>query len=172
MMQDDFSSAMCKLNNLAIEININCQGWPKEKKLHDLVENAVRSASVSAEIAYPEQAQLSLLFSDNREIQRLNNQFRGKNVPTNVLSFPQLEIKPGQSAGEILGDIAFALETIRAEAALENKSFDNHLTHLIVHGFLHLFGYDHMEENDAEIMEAHEISALAKLGIENPYLEQ
>jgi probable rRNA maturation factor len=171
-MQNSGQSINLKLNDLSIEMNINYEGWPDEQNLRDIVTIAVNSVSAAADLAYPDGARLSLLFTDNEHVQRLNSQFRDKDTPTNVLSFPYADIDPGQSANEMLGDIAFAFETISEEAALENKAFDNHLSHLVIHGFLHLFGYDHINNGEANIMEAHEISALATLGIENPYLEQ
>jgi probable rRNA maturation factor len=99
----------------------------------------------------------------------LNAQWRGKDKPTNVLSFPGSSVEPGRPAGPVLGDIVLAGETIRREAELEGKLFEHHLTHLIIHGFLHLFGYDHASDDDARVMEALERKALDTLGIGDPY---
>lgn len=108
---------------------------------------------------------VSLLLGDDAAIAELNKEFRNKNGPTNVLSFPPAEgAEPG-----FLGDIALAAETIVEEANFQGKSFDNHSAHLVVHGFLHLLGYDHMNEADAEAMEARERAILAAIGIEDPY---
>ncbi|MCP4185822.1 MAG: rRNA maturation RNase YbeY [Hyphomicrobiales bacterium] len=131
----------------------------------------VAAAIVSAQLRLPPISQLSLLFDGDEAIRSLNQRFRGLDNATNVLSFPGSNLSPGDEAENVLGDIAFALQTIRNEADLEGKSFDHHLSHLMIHGFLHLFGYDHLRNEEAELMEQLEIKALANLGIENPYLE-
>ncbi|MCB1428795.1 MAG: rRNA maturation RNase YbeY, partial [Nitratireductor sp.] len=79
------------------------------------------------------------------------------------------DIRPGDAAGAMLGDIVLALETVRREASLEDKQFDHHLRHLVIHGLLHLFGYDHMNDDEARIMESLERDALARMGIGDPY---
>ncbi len=109
---------------------------------------------------------VSLLLGDDAAIAALNKEFRGKDGPTNVLSFP-----PAETGGEpgFLGDIALAAETIVAEAEFQGKSFENHAAHIVVHGFLHLLGYDHMNEADAEKMEAREREILGTLGVADPY---
>ena len=107
---------------------------------------------------------VAVLLADDAAIAALNQQFRGKAGPTNVLSFP-----PATAAEGFLGDIALAAETIAAEAENQGKSFANHAAHLVVHGFLHLLGYDHLQPEDAERMEARERAILAELGIEDPY---
>jgi probable rRNA maturation factor len=112
----------------------------------------------------PRIGELSIVLSDNKEVQRLNRDYRGKDKPTNVLSFPVPQPAP------LLGDIVLAYETIRDEALQKNIAFEDHVAHLLIHGFLHLQGYDHIEESDAEEMEALEIKALALLNIDNPYI--
>ena len=155
----------------SIEINIACEGWDGDEKLRKLASAAIMATIQKSDAKFPQKAELSLLFSDDRAIQRLNAMYRNIDKPTNVLSFPQLVIKPGEMAGKLMGDLTFALQTITGEAEQENKTFDSHLTHLIIHGFLHIIGYDHENDDDAEIMEKLEIAALASLGIENPYVE-
>lgn len=110
---------------------------------------------------------LSLLLADDAAVAALNKQFRGKEGPTNVLSFPPA--RAGEGASRFLGDIALAAETIEKEAKTQGKRFGNHAAHLVVHGFLHLLGYDHDNPADAEAMEARERAILASLGIEDPY---
>lgn len=110
---------------------------------------------------------VSLLLGDDAAITALNRQFRGKEKPTNVLSFPPAAGEPGQ--GRFLGDIALAAETIAMEAEFQGKSFEHHAAHLAVHGFLHLLGYDHECEADAERMEARERTILLSIGIDDPY---
>lgn len=106
---------------------------------------------------------LAVVLTDDAEIRGLNREFRDKDAPTNVLSFEQ-ELNDDE-----WGDIIMAHETIAREANEQGKSFASHLTHLLVHGTLHLLGYDHMDEDEAEEMESLEIEILAKLGIDNPY---
>lgn len=105
--------------------------------------------------------ELSIALIDDRQMTALNSQYRRKDGPTNVLSFP--------ADAPLLGDIALSHETIAREAAEKSVSFNHHLSHLLIHGFLHLQGYDHLTDSDAAEMEAIEITALAALGIDNPY---
>ena len=107
--------------------------------------------------------------SDDAEVQQLNKQFRGKDKPTNVLSFPaDLDFTEPDEALYI-GDIIFAMPTVAKEAAEQSKTIEDHLKHLTVHGVLHLFGYDHIEDDEATIMENLEIDILNELKINNPY---
>jgi probable rRNA maturation factor len=105
---------------------------------------------------------VALAFADDTAVQALNGQFRDKDKPTNVLSFP------GRDGG---GDIILALQTVAAEAAAQGKSFRDHTAHLIAHGILHLMGYDHMARGEARRMERLERSILARLGIADPYVD-
>jgi len=129
----------------------------KEKQLANALAAAATAEGVGGTV--------SLLLGDDAAIAALNKEFRGKDGPTNVLSFPPAE----QGEAGFLGDIALAAETIAVEAESQGKSLDNHAVHIVVHGFLHLLGYDHMDEADAEKMEARERSILASLGISDPY---
>ncbi len=140
----------------SIDIAIQAEGWPDYGAL---AERAV--AAAAAQLDSPRIGELSLVLSDDAQIQALNKSYRHKDTPTNVLSFPQ--------SGPLLGDIILARETISREAAKKESSFENHLTHLIIHGWLHLQGFDHQTDETAAQMEAIEIAALAMLGIDNPY---
>ena len=111
------------------------------------------------------------LFCGDDRMRELNNMFRGKDKPTNVLSFPAGEDMPSGDMLFMAGEIAMAFETLRAEALGEGKSLGDHLTHLWVHGLLHLMGHDHEGDDEAEVMEAGEVRVLARLGIDNPYSE-
>jgi probable rRNA maturation factor len=119
--------------------------------------------------------EVAVRLTDDAEVHALNRDFRGKDKPTNVLSFPQvqadlLDTLSNSDDGEILlGDIVLARETCAREAAEKGISIADHATHLIVHGTLHLVGYDHMDDASAQAMEALEVKALASLGIANPY---
>ena len=123
--------------------------------------------------------ELSICLTNDEEIQQINKLHRGMDKPTNVLSFPSLsdeEIQSHLVEGDdipeypvALGDIIFALETIMREAEDQKKSLSDHFSHLCFHGMLHLLGYDHIEDDEAEEMEALEKSLLAKLSIDDPY---
>lgn len=112
----------------------------------------------------------TLKFSDNQTVQSLNAKFRGKDKPTNVLSFPNDDEfgAPGE-ATDYIGDIILAYETVKKEADEQGKVFEHHLLHLIAHGVLHVLGYDHIEDAEAEEMESLEVRILAEMGIADPY---
>lgn len=145
---------------LVIETIIDAASWEDLDGLPELTERAARAALAACSATAC--GELAILFTDDDRMRALNQRFRGKDSPTNVLSFPP------QEDGR-LGDIALAFETIRSEACADGKSFIDHLTHLIVHGTLHLAGYDHEEEKAAVAMESLEVKALAGLGIGDPY---
>jgi probable rRNA maturation factor len=111
---------------------------------------------------------VSVLLGDDVTIAGMNKEFRGKEGSTNVLSFPPAQPDP-PGPGAFLGDIALAAETIVEEAQFQGKAFDAHAAHLVVHGFLHLLGYDHQNETDANRMEARERAILRSVGIDDPY---
>ena len=119
--------------------------------------------------------EIAIRLTDDAEVHALNRDFRGKDKPTNVLSFPMvqddlLEVTGNTDDGEVLlGDIVLAEGVCAAEAAEKGISVADHATHLIVHGTFHLLGYDHMDDNEAEAMEALEIAALLSMGLSDPY---
>jgi probable rRNA maturation factor len=112
---------------------------------------------------------IAVALIDDRAMRKLNKTYRGKDKPTNVLSFPAGESVESKRATNPLGDVAVALETVKREAKVQGKTVDDHLTHLMVHAVLHLLGYDHESDPDAEEMEALERKALATLGVADPY---
>ncbi|MEL7214644.1 MAG: rRNA maturation RNase YbeY [Pseudomonadota bacterium] len=140
--------------------------------------------AVVARLKVPDGFEVSLLACDDAQITELNRAFRGKARPTNVLSWPAFDLAPltpGDAPGappapddfeDSLGDIALAYETCTREAAEQAKSFEAHITHLILHGALHLLGYDHETEADAALMEDLEREILAQLGVADPYSEE
>jgi probable rRNA maturation factor len=113
------------------------------------------------------QGELTVRFVDSEESQSLNNAYRAKDKPTNVLSFPS-EL-PDFIESPLVGDLVICHAVVSQEALDQDKAINAHYQHLIVHGVLHLLGFDHIEEADAEVMEAHEIILLDKLGIDDPY---
>lgn len=143
------------------------EAWPEG--LEALAERAVFEALAQSGARVKGAAELSILFTNDQEQQELNRQWRGKDASTNVLSFPQIE--PFEPVMGLLGDISLARETLEREAADLDKSFTDHFTHLVVHGFLHILGYDHVEDEDAREMEGLETRILARLGIADPYAD-
>ena len=152
-----------------IDISVEAGAWPDEAALQETASRVVRSVLEELAVEPTREAELSLLFTDDAHIRVLNRDWRGKDKPTNVLSFPAFEVSPGDPLPPMLGDVVLAFETVSAEAALEEKSFDHHLSHLIAHGFLHLVGYDHEADEEAEAMEDLERRVLARLAIPDPY---
>ncbi len=149
-----------------IDILIEAPGWKTIPGVKMVVERAVIATLAAAKL---EPAGVSVMLGNDAAVRELNAQYRGKDSPTNVLSFPAPAV-PGQPA-VILGDIVLAYETCRAEAEAEGKMLAHHMTHLVIHGVLHLLGYNHETEAEAEAMEAHEVALLAGLGIANPYAD-
>lgn len=151
------------------DMAINAEGWQDEETLRRLVDSVLQATL--QELGFNNiDSELSLVFTNDADIREINAKWRHIDKPTNVLSFPAFALQPGQEPGEILGDIVIARETVEREAAEEDKSFDDHLSHLVVHGLLHLMGYDHQNDDEAEQMETLERKILASLGISDPYL--
>ncbi len=153
------------------EVLVVADCWQTEPEAEAVIQRAV---AVAAEIVDADvgEAELAVMLTDDAGIRTLNSNWRGIDKPTNVLSFPALQPSgPGgpDEAPRMLGDIAIAYETTRRQAEDEQKPFDHHLSHLAVHGFLHLIGYDHEKDGDAEAMETLEQEILAQLGIPDPY---
>lgn len=152
---------------IEIDCAVESEDWPDTDQLSALAQRALSVVPEHLNEPLLPDSEVSLLFTDDSAVQKLNHQWRDKNKPTNVLSFASNE--GGGPVTPLLGDIVLARETITSEATAQNKSFEDHLTHLIIHGFLHLLGHDHETEAEAEIMETIEINALHDLGIADPY---
>jgi probable rRNA maturation factor len=152
---------------LSIEFAVDSEGWPDG--LEARADAAVFAALKQAAPKVTGVAELSIVLTDDAAQQELNRQWRGIDKPTNVLSFPQIE--PFGPVSGILGDIVLARETLEREALDLEKPFADHFTHLVVHGFLHILGYDHLDEADALRMEGLETKILATLGVPDPYQE-
>lgn len=139
-------------------------GLPDEEQLHQWAEAALRSR------CQLEEPELTIRLVDNAESQQLNHEYRGKDKPTNVLSFP-FEAPP-QVPIPLLGDLIIAVTVVEQEAAEQNKTTTAHWAHMVVHGCLHLLGYDHIKDDEAEIMENLERQILAELGFADPYSDE
>ncbi|MGC3939284.1 rRNA maturation RNase YbeY [Roseobacter sp. EG26] len=162
-----------------LEVLIEADGWA-QVPLESLAGSAVTATLGKVGIA-PEDAEISLLACSDARIADLNSEFRDKTTATNVLSWPAVDLAPDVDGARPkaperdfdgtyeLGDIAIAFETCLREAAEMQKSMEDHVTHLIVHGLLHLLGYDHVRDRDATLMEALETEILGKLGLDDPY---
>jgi probable rRNA maturation factor len=156
------------------EVLVVAECWQNETDAEAVIHRAIATAAEIADADVGE-AELAVMLTDDAGIRTLNNNWRGIDRPTNVLSFPALQPTGPSSpddAPRMLGDIAIAYETMHREARDEQKPFDHHLSHLAVHGFLHLIGYDHENDADAEIMETLESKILAQLGIPDPYTDR
>ena len=164
---------------LIVKTTITAPGWDAATDWSALGERAARAALMTTPHAGLDRAgyavEVAVRLSDDAEIQGLNRQYRHKDVPTNVLSFPMVQpdllgsIANSDDGEVLLGDIVLAAQTVAAEAAAKGLSVADHATHLIVHGLLHLIGYDHGDDGKAEAMEALETTAMATLGLADPY---
>lgn len=152
----------------AIEVIVEADAWEKAGvDWEALVANLHARARNHMPDAAPDGLALAVLLADDARLRELNRGFRGKDAPTNVLSFPA----PPRTGA--LGDVAVAFETCAREAEQQGKTFRDHAAHLILHGVLHLYGFDHEAgEEEAERMEAVERAVLAEIGVEDPYQER
>ena len=181
----------------AVEIMVDSARWKAKRNTKALLQRAIEAAAAAVPTRGGE---VAIVLTDDKAIRALNRDWRHKNAPTNVLSFRASEPDGARRAGErserparqlykcarrtlaksrlvgaratsrLLGDIVIAYETAEREARAERKPFAHHLTHLAVHGFLHLVGYDHVADDEAEAMEGLETSILARLGVPDPYI--
>ena len=155
----------------AIDIVVESPLWKAQRGVRAVLQRAIGEAAAMAATSGGE---LAIVLTDDSAIRALNRDWRGKDQPTNVLSFPApapARTLPGQPGKvRLIGDIVIAYETVEREARAEQRPFRHHLAHLAVHGFLHLVGHDHVVEAEADAMEALEIAVLARLGVPNPYL--
>lgn len=152
---------------LEVAFVVNSDGWPDD--LEDRANTAIEAALTQSKAKVAGAAEVTVVLTDDAEQHELNKQWRGFDKSTNVLSFPQLE--PFAPVVGLVGDITLARETVAREAEEMGIPFEAHFTHLVVHGFLHLLGYDHIEDADAAKMESLETQILASLGIADPYAD-
>ena len=158
------------MSNLEIDITIHEKRWKSAIDNIEQFTSMIIDKTLS-DMTDAKNVEISIVLANDNFVQNLNKEYRGKDKPTNVLSFPLTE------EGEIdaitdfcsIGDVVIAFETIQKEAKEQNKTFEHHYAHMLVHGCLHLLHFDHESEGDAHIMESREISILETLGIKNPY---
>ena len=152
---------------ISFDLLVQAGAWddrPDDEAVARLLAALERETDLSGEY------EVSLVLSDNAHVRTLNRDWRGKDRPTNVLSFPAEDRDPDvPPALPLLGDVILAEEAVRREACEQGKGFRDHALHLIAHGVLHLLGHDHMDEAEAERMEKLEVKVLARVGIDDPY---
>ena len=153
-----------------VEVVTESPLWSALPGAGEVARRAVEAALAETGRPYKKDAELAVVLADDRRLKELNGIWRGKDQPTNVLSFPAAEGDEIATA-ELLGDVVLAFETIADEAKSGGKTLDAHFAHLVVHGTLHLFGFDHIGASEAERMENAERAALKRLGIADPYPE-
>jgi probable rRNA maturation factor len=159
---------------IKLEVIVRSALWKKRRTAQSVIKKAVMGAAKAVSTA---PAELAIVLSNDSTVQTLNRDWRGKNAPTNVLSFPAAPGLPvprrvggkSRAPSPYIGDIVIAYQTTAREAVAEGKRFDHHLAHLAIHGFLHLLGYDHENDRDAEKMESLERRILGRLAIPDPY---
>ena len=154
--------------SLSIDILVEDDRWREAMNLEDVTRRAVDAVMTIADPDCAPDAEVSFLFCDDARIRALNLAWRAKDTPTNVLSFPA----PESAEWSALGDVALAYDTVTREAAAEAKTIEQHTTHLIVHGVLHLIGYDHENDVDATEMELLESEILVSLGVPDPWRDE
>jgi len=149
-----------------IDLILSAPEWENFEGLETLTRQCVDASLAESGARLVEGCEMSVTFCDDAEIQELNAEWRGKDKPTNVLSFPT----PGKLAARpLLGDIVIAYETVAREAAEQEKTLREHTAHMVIHGFLHLIGYDHETAAEAEEMEGLERRIASRLGLRDPY---
>lgn len=169
-------------NRVRVLVHVLNPLWEQNTGLQDKIIEIINSAFTHPCLhPYLEQdahriIEMAVVLADNNTIQGLNATYRDQNKPTNVLSFPQEELDPDNHSlpepfdeVSMLGDMLLAYETIEREAKEQSKSLDNHVCHLVIHGLLHLLGYDHVLDREAELMEGLEVEILSQKNIPNPY---
>ena len=148
---------------VSVDVGADCELWSAYPNAEETVQLAIAKAASFEQ----GDGEIAVLLTSDAAIRTMNATWRGIDKPTNVLSFPAVE-----SEGAHLGDIAIACETVERESASENKTFLDHLAHLSIHGYLHLIGFDHETDREAERMEQLETRILASLGIADPYADR
>ena len=155
---------------LSVDINARSALWRKLPRARALARETLAACAAESGYAARDRAGVSLLLTNDDEVRALNARWRGQDKPTNVLSFPAAATDR-LAESPMLGDIALAFETLAREAGGSGVPLADHFRHLVAHGFLHLIGYDHQTDEEAERMEALERRVLARLGVADPYAD-
>lgn len=168
-----------------IDFNIEDKNWLKydpniKENITEFLQKIAVKSNLKQILEQNINIEISILLTDNKNIRKLNNNYRNKDKATNILSFPLYSLKLSEENYDIaeflldnnliLGDLILSLEYLEQEAKTQNKNIDQHLKHLVLHGLLHLIGYDHINDLDAKIMEELEINILSDFNINNPYI--
>jgi probable rRNA maturation factor len=153
---------------VAIDLAIPCAKWRRALSNAETIATEAARAALKHSGKKFGAAELSLILSNDKTVQKLNAQWRGKDAPTNVLAFASEDVSTGP-APTLLGDVVLAYETVAREAKEQGKALSDHFRHLVIHGVLHLLGYDHQADRPAKRMEALETRILALLGVADPY---
>lgn len=157
--------------SLSVEVMVEDQRWKLVCDPEILAHAAVAAILSTIKIDWSDELEISFLFCGDEKIRGLNARWNAKDIPTNVLSFPaSLEVKKGPVT--LLGDVIIAFETISNEALDQCKTVSSHAAHMLVHGVLHLFGFDHLNDVDADEMEQLESRILSEMGIDDPWTQQ
>lgn len=151
-----------------VSVALHCAAWA-EALPRGFVSRVVRAVLEDRKVGVRRPAEVSVVLADDPFIRRLNRDHRGKDKPTNVLSFPLDDATTAKGRQLLLGDIVLAYRTIRREAKAEGKRLASHAAHMLVHGTLHLLGFDHARAAAARVMEGHEVRILKRLGVPDPY---
>lgn len=164
---------------ISIEFNVEDEAWAGSAPFYREIALAAAGEALAAAGLAGRDAEISVLLCDDARIAALNAGFRGKPAPTNVLSWPAHPLAPPRPGAAppappdaMLGDIALARETVEKEASAQHLTVERRFAHLFAHGVLHLLGYDHQTDADAELMEGLERRALAAMGIPDPYANE
>lgn len=172
-MSDRSSSRLRRRPAIDIELVETSARWRERlPRRRALCVAAAEAAFAAAKPKLTRRSEVSVVLADDALVRRLNRQWRRIDAATNVLSFPSLDLDVPPKAPLLLGDVVLAFETVSREAQEQGKDIADHLRHLVVHGILHLLGYDHEAPGGAEQMEALETEVLARLGVADPYAEQ
>jgi probable rRNA maturation factor len=147
-----------------IDFAVEAPGWATVPAAETVVRRAIEAAIADFGSG---DAEIGVVLADDEKVRALNRRWRNQDQPTNVLSFPATDSP--QAEPRFLGDVVFAFETVAREAEADGKPIDHHLAHLTVHGVLHLLGFDHGDDADAEAMESRERRILVQLGVADPY---
>jgi len=172
-MSDRSASGLRRKRAIDIELVETSPRWRERlPRRRALCVAAAKAAFATAKPKLTRKTEVSVVLADDALVRRLNRQWRRIDAATNVLSFPSLDLELPPKAPFLLGDVVLAFETVSREAQEQGKDIADHLRHLVVHGILHLLGYDHDEPGGAEQMEALETQVLARLGVADPYAER